>query len=57
MAQSFRFFAYFEPWFCNVILKFNSESILTPSNFSWELVEKRIPSIEIFSSFLELSQI
>ena len=40
-------------WFSN----FNSESIITPSNFSWELAAKEIPSTETFSSFLELSKI
>ena len=40
-------------WFSN----FNSESIITPSNFSWELAAIEIPSTETISGFLELSKI
>ena len=40
-------------WFSN----FDSESIITPSNFSWELAAIEIPSTETISGFLELSKI
>ena len=40
-------------WFSN----FNSESVITPSNFSWELAAIEIPSTETISGFLELSKI
>ena len=43
----------FVVWFSN----FNSESIITPSNFSWELATRGIPSTETVSGFLELSKI
>ena len=36
---------------------FNSEGIVTPSNFSWELAARGIPSIETISSLLVLSKI
>ena len=40
-------------WFSN----FNSESIVTPSNFSWGLAAIEIPSTETISGFFELSKI
>ena len=40
-------------WFSN----FNYESIVTPSNFLWELAARGIPSIETISSLLVLSKI
>ena len=36
---------------------FNSECIITPSNFSWELAAKDIPSTETILGFLGLSKI
>ena len=40
-------------WFSN----FNYESIVTPSNFLWELAARGIPSIETISGLLVLSKI
>ena len=40
-------------WFSN----FNSESIITPSNFLCELAAREIPLTETISGFLELSKI
>ena len=40
-------------WFSD----FNFESIITPSNFSWELAVRGDPSTETISGFLELSKI
>ena len=36
---------------------FNSESIITTSNFLWELAAREIRSTETISGFLELSKI
>ena len=36
---------------------FNSEGIVTPNNFSWELAARGIPSIETISSLLVQSKI
>ena len=39
------------------LIRVNSESIVTPSHFSWELAAREIPSTETISGFLELSKI
>ena len=39
------------------LIKVNSESIVTPSNFSWGFAARGIPSIETISGLLVLSKI
>ena len=39
------------------LIRVNSESIVTPSHFSWELAAREIPSIETISGLLILSKI